>query len=385
MDNLWTRRTNTNKLSLSTTVNGTNGTSTGDPISRNASSKRLSGDTSSHGKANHLTATPGSGLVSPTGGASSAFGLGSGAFASFGSAKTPKSGGNPFDVAMGTAISKQGVVKDGIKLVAKPPSMAAISETKVVSGPATSPQVHVLKDAWSFWYRPPISKAHGFIEYENTLHGIATVRTAEEFWEIYSHLKRPSTLPVVSDYHLFKKDIRPIWEDEVNRKGGKWVVRMKKGVADRFWEDLLLSLIGDQFGDAGEDVCGAVLSMRNGEDILSIWTRTDGGRVIKIREIMKHLLNFPGNTRVEFKSHDSSIQQRTAIDEQRREKAHHHSSTTTDKRASTTPQSRGSKKNNNLATTAMCCILLSATLIVHYRAQRLVMSQTRIVLLFYCF
>ena len=153
------------------------------------------------------------------------------------------------------------------------------------------------------------------------MHGIATVRTAEEFWEIYGHLKRPSTLPVVSDYHLFKKDIRPIWEDDVNRKGGKWVVRMKKGVADRYWEDLLLALIGDQFSEAGDDVCGAVLSMRNGEDILSIWTRTDGGRVLKVREIMKHVLNFPPNTRVEFKSHDSSILQRTAIDEQRREKA----------------------------------------------------------------
>lgn len=41
-------------------------------------------------------------------------------------------------------------------------------------------------------------------------------------------------------------------------------------------------------------------------------------------EIMKHVLNFPQNTRVEFKSHDSSIQQRSAIDEQRREKAIQH-------------------------------------------------------------
>lgn len=40
-----------------------------------------------------------------------------------------------------------------------------------------------------------------------------------------------------------------------------------------------------------------------------------------LSEIMKHVLNFPPNTRVEFKSHDSSIQQRTALDEQRREKA----------------------------------------------------------------
>lgn len=43
-------------------------------------------------------------------------------------------------------------------------------------------------------------------------------------------------------------------------------------------------------------------------------------------ETMKHVLNFPASTRIEFKSHDSSIQQRTAIEEQRREKAgqHHH-------------------------------------------------------------
>lgn len=145
----------------------------------------------------------------------------------------------------------------------------------------------------------------------------------------------------MSDYHLFKKDIRPIWEDEVNRQGGKWIVRLKKGVADRYWESLVLALIGDQFGDAGDDVCGVVLSVRNGEDILSIWTKSDGGRVLKARyvptlpdytyqqiltstgsETMKHVLNFPPNTRVEFKTHDSSIQQRTAIDEQRREKAH---------------------------------------------------------------
>ncbi|KAI8659568.1 hypothetical protein NW754_011759 [Fusarium falciforme] len=322
MDNLWARRTNSGKLSLSTPGQG----SSGDSFSRNASfPKRQGGDTPSSSKPNPFNTTPGGGLVSPTSGASSAFGLGSGAFASFGSAKTPKSSANPFDSAMGTAVAKSGQSKDLSKAVGKAPSMASISEGNQAAA-AAAPVSHPLMEPWTFWYRPPISKAHGFIEYEKTLHEIATVRTVEEFWEIFSYLKRPSSLPVVSDFHLFKKGVRPIWEDDVNKKGGKWVVRMKKGVADRYWEDLMLSLIGDQFGDAGEDVCGAVLSVRNGEDILSIWTRTDGGRVIKIRETMKHVLNFPPNTRVEFKSHDSSIQQRTAIEEQRREKAgqHHH-------------------------------------------------------------
>ncbi|KAI9898430.1 hypothetical protein N3K66_006790 [Trichothecium roseum] len=310
MDNLWTRRTNTGKLSLTTSG------ASHESSSRNGSfAKRQNADAASHGKGS-FPPTPG-GVTSPTS-ASTAFGLGSGAFASFGSAKTPTSKNNPFDTAMGTAVKVSG--KDTPKIPGKSSSMTSISESR--SANLAPVPLHTLKDSWCFWYRPPISKANGFIEYEHTLHAIATVRTAEEFWQVYSHLKRPSGLPIVSDYHLFKKDIRPIWEDEVNRQGGKWIVRLKKGVADRYWESLVLALIGDQFGDAGDDVCGVVLSVRNGEDILSIWTKSDGGRVLKARETMKHVLNFPPNTRVEFKTHDSSIQQRTAIDEQRREKAH---------------------------------------------------------------
>jgi translation initiation factor 4E len=150
-------------------------------------------------------------------------------------------------------------------------------------------------------------------------------------------LKRPSLLPSVSDYHIFKKGIRPVWEDEANKKGGKWIVRLKKGVADRYWEDLLLAIIGDQFAEAGDEVCGAVLSVRSGEDVLSVWTRIDGGRNIKIRyaqprtkngwlltdrrETIKRLLAFPPDTNIVWKSHDDSIAQRSAIDQARHDKA----------------------------------------------------------------
>lgn len=109
------------------------------------------------------------------------------------------------------------------------------------------------------------------------------IGTAQEFWKVYSHLKHPSALPVVSDYHFFKGGIRPVWEDDENKKGGKWVVRFKKGVMDRYWDDLLLAAVGDQFAEAGEEVCGMVVSVRSGEDVLSVWTKNDGGRNIKIR------------------------------------------------------------------------------------------------------
>ena len=59
-------------------------------------------------------------------------------------------------------------------------------------------------------------------------------------------------------------------QDPGNRNGGKWIIRMNKAVSGRFWEDLVLALVGDQL-DYGDDVCGIMLSVRFGEDILSVW------------------------------------------------------------------------------------------------------------------
>ena len=230
--------------------------------------------------------------MSPGGPASSAFGLGSGAFSSFGApSKTPKLTSNPFDVGFKAATST-GAAPGSASAVGDKSAAAAARSSAVgaqpsgaqtaASGSEKAPR-YLLRNEWVFWFRPPISKANGYIEYEKTLHPMAAVNSAEDFFAVYSHLKRPSTLPLVSDYHLFRKGIRPIWEDAENRKGGKWIVRLKKGIADRYWEDLLFAIIGDQFSDASDEVCGAVLSVRNGEDILSVWARTDGGRVLKIR------------------------------------------------------------------------------------------------------
>jgi hypothetical protein len=30
-----------------------------------------------------------------------------------------------------------------------------------------------------------------------------------------------------------------MWEDEANINGGKWIVRLKKGVAARYWEEIV--------------------------------------------------------------------------------------------------------------------------------------------------
>lgn len=37
-----------------------------------------------------------------------------------------------------------------------------------------------------------------------------------------------------------------IVQDEANRKGGKWILRLRKGIVNRYWEDIVLAVIGEQ-------------------------------------------------------------------------------------------------------------------------------------------
>lgn len=50
-------------------------------------------------------------------------------------------------------------------------------------------------------------------------------------------------------------------QDDANKSGGKWIIRLRKGLASRCWENLILAMLGEQFM-VGEEICGAVVSVR---------------------------------------------------------------------------------------------------------------------------
>jgi len=259
-------------------------------------------------------------------GASSAFSLGSGAFASFGSAtKTPKTPGTAFDFPSSGTTGNSAIQavdkKDKAKTQSTPSKHQSTASEDQSSANLDMDVSWPLKHSWVIWYRPPTSKNS---DYEKSIKPMCRMKTAQEFWKTFVHLKRPSTLPMVSDYHFFKEGIRPVWEDEENKRGGKWIIRLKKGVADRYWESLLMAIVGNQFAEAADEVSGAVLSVRSGEDVISIWTKNDGGRNIKIRETVKRELELPMDTIIIWKSHDDSIAQRTALDQARQDKTGQH-------------------------------------------------------------
>ncbi len=109
------------------------------------------------------------------------------------------------------------------------------------------------------------------------------LQQVESFWHCYSHLVRPADSSVALTYHLFRSGIVPVWEDAINRSGGKWTIRLKKGVANRVWENVVMAVIGDRFA-VGDELCGVVLAIKFGEDVLSVWNKTASNKIV-IRRI----------------------------------------------------------------------------------------------------
>ncbi|CAJ0941976.1 unnamed protein product, partial [Mesorhabditis belari] len=170
------------------------------------------------------------------------------------------------------------------------------------------PSEHRLQYSYKFscFFRP--AGDFSSENYSRYVQPIAIVNSVEQFWNVYCHLVRPSDLKKRGEIHFFKKDINPTWEAEENKKGGKWIVRLQKGLCSRIWENLLLAMIGEQFL-VGDEICGAVCSVRNAEAILSLWNKSadNPGVLNRLREVLGRVLCLPADTMIEYKCHDDCL------------------------------------------------------------------------------
>ena len=94
---------------------------------------------------------------------------------------------------------------------------------------------------------------------------------------MYNNLYSVSEIISNTDYLLFKKGIRPEWEDPENKHGGKWVVTMPieddlEEDCENAWQQLILHLISGQFPKEQRNVInGIVISVRDRFLRISVW------------------------------------------------------------------------------------------------------------------
>ena len=179
--------------------------------------------------------------------------------------------------------------------------------------------------SWVFWFRQQRAPGNKITNYEEGIKKVASFSSVslsftlipvslipcpqvESFWSLHTHLSPPSSLIPTTDYLLFHAGVRrPVWEDPLNRTGGKWIIRLRKGVADRVWENLVCGVVGDMFDECGRghlksdgdgngngngnededgeewpEICGCTISVRQSEDIVAVWNRVEAD--VKVRE-----------------------------------------------------------------------------------------------------
>ncbi|KAF2751737.1 eukaryotic translation initiation factor 4E [Sporormia fimetaria CBS 119925] len=179
---------------------------------------------------------------------------------------------------------------------------------------------HPLMNTWTLWFtKPPSGKGDNWNE---LLKEVISFESVEEFWGIYNNITPTSELALKSDYHLFKKGVRPEWEDVQNKHGGKWAYQFKDKKAvniDALWLHVMLAAIGENLEDEDDnEVMGVVVNVRRGFYRIGLWTRTVGkaqgktspeqGKemLLKIGRRFKAALQLKDNEQVEFSGHTDS-------------------------------------------------------------------------------
>ncbi|TKY71917.1 Eukaryotic translation initiation factor 4E-1 [Spatholobus suberectus] len=130
---------------------------------------------------------------------------------------------------------------------------------------------HPLENSWTFWFDNPFAKSKQ-AAWGSSIRPVYTFATVEEFWSIFNNIHHPSKLAGGADFHCFKDKIEPKWEDPICANGGKWTMTFQKGKSDTSWLYTLLAMIGEQF-DHGDEICGAVVNVRNRQDKIALWTK----------------------------------------------------------------------------------------------------------------
>ncbi|KAK1349007.1 translation initiation factor 4E [Hamiltosporidium tvaerminnensis] len=150
-------------------------------------------------------------------------------------------------------------------------------------------------------------------DFRSTIRHICTLKTIENLGYFLRYLKPIESCESVCDINVFKQGIQPLWEDENNLGGGKWIIKLRKEVGHRLLERLIIHLIKGPFSTT--DVNGVVASIRPKFFILSIWTRTcpKTNEVKNIIKEIRNLLKVGNEVEVCFKDNDESLRDNSSF------------------------------------------------------------------------
>ena len=166
-----------------------------------------------------------------------------------------------------------------------------------------------LENKFSFLYRIDEniryqSQKQGVMEkekYELQVKKIADFDTIEDFWSIFQHLRKPDSCIPGIEYFMFKEPIKPLWEDENNKNGGRFSIKLKHGYTTIIWEEMIFALIGGILPKEMKDqINGSVVTSRKEFNTLQIWFKNYDDKITEdLEQCIRDLLVIPSEVKIE--------------------------------------------------------------------------------------
>ena len=140
-------------------------------------------------------------------------------------------------------------------------------------------------------------------EYESQVKKLAEFNSIEEFWKIYQHIKKPDACKPGIDIQLFKNPIKPMWEDEYNKNGGRISLKLRKDFSTIIWEEILLAIIGDILPkEISDEINGVLISVKKKYNGLQIWFKNYNKKItLELERCIRDLIQIPQEVPLEIK------------------------------------------------------------------------------------
>jgi translation initiation factor 4E len=163
-------------------------------------------------------------------------------------------------------VKNDGLTAEGVPHLSFNPD---ITRTEDLPSQLTEDEIRELKNkdpkllcTWTLWEQRVAAKTKN-LDYSGQTKEITSFRTIKEFWACFNHIPQPSILfsgkryarkerdgdTFVEALMIFKKGVRPEWEDPENAKGGHFQLQIKPNqsgsgaTVDELWNNIVLTMI----------------------------------------------------------------------------------------------------------------------------------------------
>ena len=128
--------------------------------------------------------------------------------------------------------------------------------------------MHPLNRSWVVWFHNPDDSDWSFESYIE----LSKIDSIESFWNIYNNIEKVNIENGM--FFLMKEGIKPLWEDEKNKKGGSWSFKiLKRNVYDT-WLDVCINCVNETILkdiNKSKMITGLSISPKKSFCIIKIW------------------------------------------------------------------------------------------------------------------